>query len=531
MQVPAPEWSSPQLPPLPPGALSARVEAGDLTALPVGELLRAVVVRVEPGSATLLVQGRELIIRPSHPMKPGTVWLVRRPSPELHHPVEYFAPSADRVFSTASEPSTGSLTSVSKSSTMPATLTPPHGTTSTLPVPEATLLAFLPGRTLLVEVQEEVAPQTYRIQWLGQTVVARSEQTLTPQQHHLVQLQLRPDGLWLTRPVENAHTPSLLAAALLRHLPPADLAPALADLHQTLAEWTFPGNSTSDPKTLGNQHAGSGEMAVLQRILRETQAVLESFWPSKPQPLTAQQLRHFVENGGLMYEARLVVASDPNSWTAPKPAPPDSSQTHTPWNVTPKDTEIPNDLKGSLLRLVQSLSGKSEPALQAAAVPALHNITILQAVNVLASNQGMPYWLQVPFPDGSGWRTLYMAVQPDFSVFLGDSSAKDRSSSSLSSQRFHILIHAPLDTIGNTWIDMTLQGDRLHAVLYFDHERTLQQALVMQEELHQMLQASEFTQIGIEFRSAKDLPTRHRQHTEAMRQGRPPSLHLVDWEV
>ncbi len=84
MQVPAPEWSTLQPPPLPPGTLTARVAGGDLAALPVGELLRAVVVRVEAGSATLLVQGRELIIQPSHPMKPGTVWLVRRPSPDPH---------------------------------------------------------------------------------------------------------------------------------------------------------------------------------------------------------------------------------------------------------------------------------------------------------------------------------------------------------------------------------------------------------------------------------------------------------------
>ena len=530
MQVPAPEWSTLQPPPLPPGTLTARVAGGDLAALPVGELLRAVVVRVETGSATLLVQGRELIIQPSHPMKPGTVWLVRRPSPDPHPQVEYLAATADLASPTASGPAARSPTSAS-SGTVPSTLPLPTGATSTLPATFAAMVTSHPGLTLLVEVQDEVAPQTYRIQWLGQTMLARSEQALIPQQQHLVQLELRSDGLWLTRPANNTQSPSYLAAALLRHLPPADLAPALADLHQALAEWAFPGNSTSDPKTLGNQHAGSGETAVLQRIQREIRAVLESFLPSKPQPLTAQQLQHFVENGGLMYEARLVAASDPNSWTAPKPAPPDTSQTHAPWNATPQDTEIPKDLKGSLLQLVQSLRGKSEPALQAAAVPALHNITTLQAVNVLASHQGMPYWLQVPFPEGSAWRTLYMAVQPDYPVFPGDISTKGRSSPPPSSQRFHILIHAPLDTIGNTWIDMTLQGDRLHAVLYFDHERTLQQAIVMQEELHQMLQASDFTQIGIEFRSAKDLPARHRQHTEAMRQGRPPSLHLVDWEV
>jgi hypothetical protein len=78
---------------------------------------------------------------------------------------------------------------------------------------------------------------------------------------------------------------------------------------------------------------------------------------------------------------------------------------------------------------------------------------------------------------------------------------------------------------------MTLHGDRLHAVLYFEREAALQQALALQGELHQMLQDSDFTQIGIEFRSAADLPARHRQHAEAMRQVRPPSLRLVDWEI
>ena len=79
MQVPAPDWAASLPTSLATATLTARVERGDLAALPVGELLQAVVVKVEGGAATLLVQGREFVIRPSEQMQPGTVWLLRRP--------------------------------------------------------------------------------------------------------------------------------------------------------------------------------------------------------------------------------------------------------------------------------------------------------------------------------------------------------------------------------------------------------------------------------------------------------------------
>jgi hypothetical protein len=465
-------------------------------------------------------------------MKPGTVWLVRRPTPETYQQVEYLAPSVNTVSTTATAPgpATRPLISVS-GSIQPGTPPLAAGDTSALSPSLTAMVTAHSGLPQLVEVQEQVAPQTYRIQWLGQTILARSDQPLIPQQQHLVQLELRPDGLWLTRPAENTQTPRLLAAALLRHLPPADLAAALANLHQSLTEWTLPGNTALDLRPLIGNHPEAGEAATIPRILSDIRTVLDSFWPSEPQPLTAQQLRHLVENGGLMYEARLVSASASNSLMDSHPAASDTPGTHSPAHPTPKDAVIPNDLKGSLLRLIHTLGGRLEPAIQAVAYSALQSITALQAANVLANHLGTPYWLQVPFPDGSVWRTLYMALQPDFPVVPEDTSTRNRSPSPRNSQRFHILIHAPLDTMGNTWIDMTLQGDRLHAVLYFEREQTLQQALAMQGDLHQILQASEFTQIGVEFRSAVDLPVRHRQHSEAMRQGRPPSLHLVDWEV
>jgi hypothetical protein len=400
-------------------------------------------------------------------------------------------------------------------------------------------------RPQLVEVQEQVSSQTYRIAWLGQTMLARSEQPLLPQHQHLVQFELRPDGLWLIRPAETSQTPRLLAAALLSQLPPADLAPALADLHQTLAERTLPipSHATFD-KTAGKPQELAAADTTL-RLLRDVRAAMESFWPSELRPLTAQQLQHLVENGGLLHEARLASAlsstpplSDPRPVSPGTPGNIPDAQLQAlapnPEHGTLHSPQVPHDLKGSLLQLVQSLVGSRESPLQTAALPALQtlqSIVSLQAANILASHQGSSYWLQVPFPDGSAWRTLYMALQPEFPVSWEDPPHRNPSSFSPTSQRFHVLIHAPLDTLGNTWIDMTLYGNRLHAVLYFEREAVLQQAFALQGDLHQMLQDSDFTQIGVEFRSAVDLPARHRQHAEAMRQVRPPSLQLLDWEV
>lgn len=540
MQVPAPDWAASLPTSLATATLTARVERGDLAALPVGELLQAVVVKVEGGAATLLVQGREFVIRPSEQMQPGTVWLLRRPLGESGQQVEYLASSAPSSSPGPPGHAARPITSTNRAETSPVA---PQLSGNTLPLPPAltAMVSTHSARPQLVEVQEQVSPQTYRITWFGQTILARSEQPLLPQHQHLVQFELRPDGLWLLRPAETAQSPRLLAAALLSQLPPADLAPALADLHQTLMGRTLVASFPTVLEGAAAEHVGPSADTTL-RLLRDVQAALESFWPSELRPLTAQQLRQLVENGGLLYEARLSSAlsaspppTDPRSASlgagGDAPGPPIQALAPNLEHAAARHPLVSNDLKGSLLRLIQSPSGGGEPTLQAAVLPALQSIVSLQAANILAGHQGTSYWLQVPFPDGSAWRTLYMAVQPEYPFSVEDPAPRNKSSFSSTMQRFHILIHAPLDTLGNAWIDITLHGDRLHAVLYFEREVALQQALALQGELHQMLQDSDFTQIGIEFRSAADLPARHRQHAEAMRQVRPPSLHLVDWEV
>lgn len=536
MQVPAPEGAAPWLAPLTTVTLTARVERGELAALPMGELLQAVVVKVEPGAATLLVQGRELVIQPSQPMQPGTVWLLRRPSGETGQPVEHLTLTARASPPAPPGHATQMLASTHQNAS-PVEAPRFSGNPSPFPAALTAVVAAHSAQPQLVEVLEQISPQTYRIEWLGQILLARSEQPLQPQHQHLVQFELRPDGLWLIRPAETSQTPRLLAAALLSQLPPADLAPHLADLFQTLAERTL---ATPSPTVIEGAAGKLWEPTAgdtTSRLLRNVQTALESFWPSELRPLSAHQLRHLVENGGLVYEARLAAAQSSSPTPEPRPVPLGTSgdtsavpiQTLSQEQTALRSPPILNDLKGNLLRLIQAPGGGLESAMQAVALPVLQSIISLQAANILASHQGTPYWLQIPFPDGSAWRTLYLALHPEFSLSLGDSASGDKFS--YTSQRYHILIHAPLDTMGNTWIDMTLHGDRLHAVLYFEREAALQQALALQGELHQMLQDSDFIQIGVEFRSAADLPVRHRQHAEAMRQGRPPSLHLVDWEV
>jgi hypothetical protein len=185
-----------------------------------------------------------------------------------------------------------------------------------------------------------------------------------------------------------------------------------------------------------------------------------------------------------------------------------------------------------LLQLLDLPQASAYPALVATAGALLHQLTALQAVNLLAQQQGHPYWLQVPLPDGDRWRTVYVALEP----FRGPSDEQTAPSphaapSSQSATRFHVLIHAPLATLGHTWIDMSFSAARLHATLYFERESTLQQARTLQGELRALLQSSDFAEVGLELRPAADLPLRHQQQAAAMRLGRPPSVHWLDWEV
>lgn len=546
MQILPPELSSPaSFPPLL-AAVAVRVERGDLAALPVGELLQGVVLRATPQAATLQVAGRELVVQPGTGLQPGPIWLVRRPL-EGGPPLVTLLPSATPQLP-ATMHSAGTVAPHSSELALPAptpnTTAAPVG--SAVPAEQkepAARLVSLPRTPQLVETVEQLAPDRYRIRWAGQELTAHTTLPLAVGRLHLVQLEPHPGGVQLTAPATTPQAIPATATALLRQLPPADLAPALDALRQFLAQ-IFAEKSVqvpSLPATVSAEPSADGAADTIptplpqpvRHALVQLAEALQSFWPQQAQPPTAQQLQQLVEHGGLVHEARQAAsfATTSSSGTPTQSAPAMAATPAPPNPPWPAAANRPPDLKGAILQLLDTLPAAMLPAVQAAVLPALQSITALQAANLLAQHQGLPYWLQVPFPDGAHWRTLYIALQAASPDAITDRPPPDGSARGNTTGRFHVLIHAPSEQLGQTWIDMSLAGQRLHAVLYFERDGTLQQAQAMEAELRALLQASDFAPVAVEFRSAQDLPKRHREQSAAMQAGRPASVPLVDWEV
>lgn len=571
--------------------VATRVERGDLAVLPLGELLRAVVVRVTPREAVLHVQGRELVVRSVPGLQPGTIWLVRRPGGETHPWIECLPANPDTAAFSPDHLS-GSAPLRSGSNTT-ATLEVAAVPTASTAQKAADVRSGTVQSTLqLVVVEAELAPQLYQIHWGGQTHLARSTQPLLPGWQHLVQVHSKADGLWLTLPAETPDMPTVLATALVRQLPPADLGPALADLHQLLTAVLSPFSATGkQSQTLSSCQPGGvtsspcGDSPILfagaqtgadnyqglppvpsaaHESLARLHLLLKSFWPDQWRPLNADELQRLLQsisgsqdthsptlvptpaaNGPSAHTKSVsTVAGAATTLAEQTPAGTDPFQgissiapsvnlESSPGGSAPSPTAVlpSGDLRHALLQVLHTLPAVSSAPVQQPVLALLHGLTSLQAINLLAQQQGHPYWLQLPFPDGNSWRTLHLAVEPDAGLTLSRDLPETNAAATGPAERFHILIHAPLETLGETWIDMSLSAGRLHAVLYFERADTLQQAQAQQHELVKLLQESDFSDIGVDFRPATDLPRRHQQQAAAMRTGHPPSLNLLDCTI
>jgi hypothetical protein len=175
------------------------------------------------------------------------------------------------------------------------------------------------------------------------------------------------------------------------------------------------------------------------------------------------------------------------------------------------------DLKQALLQLLEAAREVGESVNVPAARAALSGIETLQAANVLASEQGQPYLLQIPFPDGSVWKTLHLSVEPE-----GRNQASAQEGGS-----FRVLMHIPLRDLGETWIDARMNGNDLRAVFYLNSgagDRVRSNI----SELRSELQADGFGEVLLDVRPTSALPEHQRRQTAAMRVGRPPSGSVLD---
>src|SRR5262249_8055789 len=134
-----------------------------------------------------------------------------------------------------------------------------------------------------------------------------------------------------------------------------------------------------------------------------------------------------------------------------------------------------------------------------------------QATNVFAQNQGTPYILQIPFPDGGEWRTLHLAVEPD------GNTRRD----SKTSNGFRMLMHVPLTDLGETWIDAGLSGNNFRAILYLERPTAREQVRAELPALKEELMGDGFSEVLLDVRAVGELPARQKQQADAMRLGRP----------
>lgn len=562
-------------------AQTARVVAGELAAVPVGELLQAVVTSVAPREAVLNVNGQQLTIRPpqGQPLQPGTAVLVRVPPTTAGAPNPTIEFAVPKPTASSARPLVGS-----------ANLPVPTAASAVAPrVPAPTLAptrqdapALPPPRLAVVDVLAPMPDGRVRVQLEGVEQIATATEPLAPGGRYVLQVERNSVGIRLNPPPEGAALPADVATAVLR-TPAPTLPAALKPLQAELAQLAAPPTPGAKPLPTNVREAAIAVEATLRTIV-----------PSEPRPPDATQLKQLVENGGLHYEAKLarlvettdsplaasrvqsmvatsenvaLVPSAATSTLEPKaaseltkpqaterepakadsaPGPKEASEPAKPQAAerAPVKTEGPSksdmrgeaatakpqaaatevgrspDLKGDLLRLLQAVNDLGGGARAPAAEAAVRGIEAQQAANVLAQANNAPYFLQVPFPDGSEWKTLRLSLEPQY--------RPDEQADAGRAGRFRVFMHVPLTDLGETWIDAGLTGESFRATIYLDRSVVRDRVRAALPELHAELAAEGFSEVLLDVRSSGELPAGRRRDAGAVQAGRPGSVSVLD---
>ncbi len=541
------------------GGVIARVVAGPLHQLPIGELLEATVTAVSPRGTILTVHGTALTVRPPYALAPGAVVLVRVPPPAARSavPTLELSPPAPLAAGSSPPPNAAAttftpripeglvsgagpgVTTTAASVSTPGTSHSPESLAGTgadapataasrQPAPSSGPLGASLSRPVVVDVLNREAEGQFRVQIEGQEAVVRSAVALQPGARYVLQVERTPQGLRLQPPAETPQLPQQVATAVLRTLaqPVAESVSALQiEINQALTS----SSPSSDPPV------------PVQQAVASVGRTLQGLLPADPRPLQANEIHRWVVNSGLLYEAKLaqvveesnvaslkadpptptaegVSAKAPGERPSPGTPPPEPAQAHTARGVEA-------DLKADLLRLlqtVQEFGSAARPTLVQAAQAVLTGIEAQQAFNVVAQSGHLPYMVQVPFPDNGVWRTLRLALEPEYRPGTPEGER---------SGRFRLLMHVPLQELGETWIDARLSGDQFRATIYLDSAAVRQRVAAAVPELHAELAAEGFAEVLLDVRAASELPDRQRKQAAAMQAGRPESVTVVDVRV
>ncbi len=520
MQVPAPDAALQTGIPTASG-VPARVVAGNLSLVPLGALLQATVTTVTPRDATLTVNGQTLTVRPPPgvQLQPGAVLLVRIPpgAPNAPNPtLELSTPNAaqgQQAATGAGKTATATPDVVGRAAGSVAT---PSARTTADPAKGATT----PGapRLAVVDVLSALPDGRVRVQIDGEEQIAAAAQPLASGGRYVLQVERTPTGLALKPPPESPNLPTEVATAILR-APAPSLPATLKPLQAELATLTTPQpDGTNQPVPVAVRDAASA--------VRDT---LSTFLPTDSRPPDAKELRQLVENGGLHYEAKLARLADPEATPARSEAP----KTEAPGAnareaasgssvaVAAKGT-VGADLKGDLLRLLQTVQDLGGAVQAPAAQTALHGIEAQQATNTLAQANATPYFLQIPFPDGGELRTLSLSLEPQHRPDQPDAERAGR---------FRMFMHVPLSDLGETWIDAGLAGEKFRATIYLDRAAVRDRVRAALPELRTELTTDGFSEVLLDVRDSDDLPSRHRREAGAMQAGRPGTVSVLDVRV
>ncbi len=543
-------------------AVNVRVLAGNLAAIPLGALLSATVTQVNPREATLNVNGQSLTIKPPPGLEVGTALFVRVPKsgngtleiadpprapkapPQLAAPAE---PGQVQVLdvtaalpdgrvrvnidgqeqiATPSEPLAPGGRFVLEVTRTPSGITLRPATESTslsievatailrsAPAPDVVailkplqteLKALVEGQPTkgALAVPPAVRAAATAVQTTLEALVPSEPRALdAPELQRLVSNGGIQFEAKLARLVGEPATPGSARASSVRTGPSVSVAPvpveSLLKPGVAITATGKPATVTAAPNAVANPTPAT---AALPRV------------PEIAAGLRAGRVRNLVER--VAEEARLIVAGEAKGATrdSPQPNTPDASHAQVA-------TALGGDLKGDLLRLLQTARELGVVSQVPVARTALAGIESQQATQTLAQATQTAYMLQVPFPDGGAWHTLHLSVEREVPPNQVD---PDRDS------RFRMLMHVPLSELGDTWIDAGLSGGSFRAAIYLDRADVRDRVAAALPELRTGLRADGFDEVLLDVRPTSALPARAKRLSAAMTAGHPTATSLLD---
>lgn len=445
-----------------------RLVAGDISSLVNGQTLPATVVKAAPGETVLSLAGQQVTVRGSVNVSPGDVLNVRvQPgaTPTVVVTGKEQAAEGQPANANGSAGTSAAATATQqRAATVYGSLRPP---------------APAPAEPVIVDVIARQPDGQYRVRIDGQETTATSQQPLQLGGRYAVQLDRTPTGVILRPLPESPQLSATVATAILRTDKPPPLGDTLPSLVKELA------TPPADPK--------------VQTVAAEVRDVAAKLLPEADHPPTAERIKQLVEDGGTHFEAKLARAADPTTTDRP------TLPTHS------------TDLKGGLLSLARSVSDLASAFPAAAAT--LNGIERQQAVNVLAQQNGGMAVFQVPFPDGPNWRTVGLGIESD------GNSPRDANGRATG---FRVMMHVPLSSLGETWIDASADASHLRAVLYVSDPAARERVRADLPELKAELRAGGFSEVLLDVRPAGDLTDAQRRKANAIREGVPEGGGLLD---